>query len=312
MAQARGANARLRAAFEATWGTPPATGFFELPFASCDIGANQPLETDNLLGQGREPQEPSRGDVDAGGTLSVPMDARAFGVWLKGLLGNPTTTGAGPYVHTFTSGAALLPSIASEIGNPEVPSYSMTTGLLVDSITMPFPNTGFPNATVTMIGKGETVAAASAAGTPTVIALQRFSRYQAAVTREGAELGFITNAEITYANGLDRAYFLGGGGDAGAVDPALVALSGSITSRFANTILLDDAQGGAPVSLEFSYTIDATASLVITVPRVFLPRARRSIQGPGGIEATYNWQAARQDGGGPSMTAVLTNDQATY
>lgn len=53
MSRAYGANARLAAAFEATYGTPPAADFSRLPFVSCSLGSEQGLIASDLLGYQR-------------------------------------------------------------------------------------------------------------------------------------------------------------------------------------------------------------------------------------------------------------------
>lgn len=50
MARARGANAIMAAAFEATYGTAPATGYQKLPFVSSALGDEQDLIASDLLG----------------------------------------------------------------------------------------------------------------------------------------------------------------------------------------------------------------------------------------------------------------------
>ena len=165
---------------------------------------------------------------------------------------------------------------------------------------------------MTLIGVDETVAGTSGAGTPTTLSTQRFSRFQGSIKRETVDLGNITAAELTYGNNLDTARFISGSAAVGAIDPSDVGLSGSLTARFADLTLLNDASAATGIELEFAYTVDANTSLVITVHEARLPRAKRTIQGPGGIEATYNWQASRQSGGGQSLTAVLKNDVASY
>jgi hypothetical protein len=53
MARAQGARAQMALAFETTYGMPPASGFIKMPFASTTLGAEQPLQTSELLGYAR-------------------------------------------------------------------------------------------------------------------------------------------------------------------------------------------------------------------------------------------------------------------
>jgi hypothetical protein len=123
MARAYGANAQLLGKFETVYGTPPSGNYIKFPFVSSDLGSEQGLIASDLLGQGRDPSQPIRDVIRVEGNVVVPVDLRNFGHWLKALFGAPTTTGTGPYTHTFVSGAASLPSLALEVGMPEVPIF---------------------------------------------------------------------------------------------------------------------------------------------------------------------------------------------
>ena len=83
MARAQGARALMALAFETTYGTPPVGGFTRMPFASTSLGAEQPLLNSELLGYGRDPLAPIKDAVTADGDVVVPLDAEAFGFWLR-------------------------------------------------------------------------------------------------------------------------------------------------------------------------------------------------------------------------------------
>jgi len=84
-------------AFETVYGTAPASGYTRVPFSSTSLGSEQPLISSELLGYGREPTAPINDAVTAAGDVVVPIDAEAFGFWLKATFGAPTTTGTGPW-----------------------------------------------------------------------------------------------------------------------------------------------------------------------------------------------------------------------
>ena len=104
MARAQGARARMALAFETVYGSPPTSGYTRVPFASTTLGSEQPLITSELLGYGRDPTAPIKDAVTADGDIVVPIDAAAFGFWLKAAFGEPTTSGSGAWTHEFRSG----------------------------------------------------------------------------------------------------------------------------------------------------------------------------------------------------------------
>jgi len=313
MARARGANAVMAAAFETTYGTAPVSGFKKLPFVSSALGDEQNLIASDLLGYGREPLPPSRDVVNNDGDAVVPVDLRNFGYWLKLLMGAPTSVdNSGVHTHTFVSGALTLPSMAIEIGMPEVPSFGMNVGVRANTMKIQLQRSGLLNATMSLIAQGETKATSSAAGSPSEAVIERFSQFMGEIKRNGTALGHIVSAELTYANNLDKVEVIRPDGRIEDADPAMVAVTGSVNVRFADTVLLDQATSGDPCELSFGWAIDADKSLLFTIHSAFLPKPKTPIQGPGGIQATFAWQAAKDPTLHKTCTAVLINDVAAY
>lgn len=313
MARARGANAVMAAAFETTYGTPPVAGYKKLPFVSSALGDEQNLIASDLLGYGREPLPPSRDVVNNEGDVVVPVDLRNFGYWLKLLLGAPTTVdNSGVYTHTFVSGALTLPSMSIEVGMPEVPSYGMNFGVRANSMKIQLQRSGLLNATMSLIAQGETKAGASAAGSPTEAAIERFSQFMGEIKRDGTSLGHIVSAELTYSNNLDKVEVIRPDGRIEDADPAVVAVSGTVNVRFADTVLLDQAVAGTACELSFGWAIGADKSLLFTLHEVYLPKPKQPISGPGGIQAAFAFQAAEDPALQKTMTVALENDVSTY
>ncbi len=312
MPRAQGARSQLAAAFETTYGIAPASGFMQMPFASASLGAEQPLLASELLGYGRDPLAPLKDAVTADGDIKVPLDAEAFGFWLKAAFGNPTTTGTTNKTHTFKSGSWNLPSMAIEVAMPEIPRFAMYTGCVLDQLSIAMQRSGLLTADVKLVAQGETVATATAAGTPTAYALQRFGHFNGAIRRNGTALGNIVSADLTYANNVERIETIRNDGRIDGADPSIAALTGKIDVRFADTTLMDQALNGTSASLEFSWTISANVSLTITAHAVYLPRPRVEIQGPQGIQASFDWQAAHDPVAGQMCTVVLKNQVGNY
>jgi len=82
--------------------------------------------------------------------------------------------------------------------------------------------------------------------------------------------------------------------------------------RIADNKLLNQAISGTSCALEFGYGLPSGESLTVSVPRVFLPRPRREIQGPQGIQMSFDWQAAQQESGAPMVTITLMNNTEMF
>ncbi len=312
MTRAQGARAQMALAFETTYGTPPASGFTRMPFASTTLGAEQPLLASELLGYGRDPLAPIKDAVTCDGDVVIPIDAASIGFWLKAAFGAPTTSGTTTKTHTFQSGNWNLPSFAIETGMPEVPRYAMYAGCKLDSLSWQMGRSGLLTATARVIAQGETATTTSTAGTLADLALTRFGHFNGSIKRNGQPIGNVVTADITYANNLDRVETIRADGKIEGADPSIAALTGNIAVRFADQALVTQAINGEACTLEFEYAVAGGVGLKLTAHAVYLPRPRVEIAGPQGIQATFDWQAALAADPGRMCTVVLTNTIVGY
>lgn len=316
--RARGSNAIAKACFEATPGIVPAAsaGWFSLPFSSHGLGEERGLIEDDLVGNGREMQDPVHDVASNDGDLVVPVDARNFGNVLKLFFGGPETEpgpGGTPtyYEHLFVSGASTLPSLSIEIGSPEVPAFSVHRGARGNQLKIGMARSGLLNATCSLIAIGETdvVNATVGAANPVELAVVRFPQAAGSVKKDGVTLGSVVSTDFTYSNNLEKAETITADGRIEDSDPGKAQMTGSITIRFADKALLTAASSGTPVDLSFGWTV-GDHSLMFEVPRVFLPKTKRPITGPAGIQATFNFQASGALG--PVCSVTLKNDVEGY
>ncbi|SDE90163.1 phage tail tube protein [Limimaricola pyoseonensis] len=313
MARAKGSRAQVAVGFETTYGTPPAAGkFWRMPFSREDVGGTRGLLASNLLGYGRDEQDPVLDGQVVDGGATIPVDKRALGVWLKGLLGAPTTTGTGPYTHVFKSGAQVLPSMSIEIGMPEVPSFAMNKGARVNTLGIEMRPRGLIDATVAVLAKGEVKAPTTAIGTPVDFEVERFSSFTGSVKRDGGVLANVVGASFNYSNNLEGVETIRDDGEVEDIDPGMSQLRGSITVRYASRDLMDLAEAATPIELELGYRVSASEAFTLVAHRVFLPKPKVSIDGPGGIQAEYQWQASRDATEGVAATFTLVNDISNY
>ena len=85
-----------------------------------------------------------------------------------------------------------------------------------------------------------------------------------------------------------------------------------MTVRFDGATLVAEATNGDPVALEYGYSFADGYSLRFELPRVFLPKPKYAISGPGGVEASFDWRGAYDEGEETMLRAYLSNDVANY
>jgi hypothetical protein len=312
MPRAIGANCRLLVRPETAYGTQATGNYRQMPFLSCDLGAEQPLLDADVIGVGssRDPAAPFLDTVTVQGQAVVPIDLVNIGHWLRLLLGAPTTTGSNPnFIHTFGSGAAALPSNSVELGFPDVPSYAMMTGVRADAIELDFSPSGPATATLRMIGQGEARGTTSGGGTPTTSAYTAFQKPQGSISRGGSALAQITAANLTFSNNMEAVRTIRADRRIEGADPGIASATGRLTARFENTTLLNQAQNAQSAEFAFAYTIDANRSLGFTLHEVYLALAKTPVEGPGGVEAAFDFRAAFNPTATRMMTVVLRNQQ---
>jgi hypothetical protein len=313
MPRAIGANCRVNMFPEATYGTAPGGNWRRMPFMSVDLGAEQPLLDNAIIGAGnnRDAAAPFQDTVTVQGSAVVPIDQINIGHWLRLLLGAPATTGSNPnFVHTFGSGAAVLPSNAIEIAYPDVPSFDVCTGVRANTLEIDFSPAGPATATFGLMAQGSTRGGATGAGTPTSAAIALFNKAQGSILRNASPLAQVTAARMTFSNNMEAVRTIRADRRIEGVDPGICQATGQITVRFENTTLLTQAQDGTASSFEFAYTLNANRSLTLTLHEVYLGLAKTPVEGPGGVEATFDFRAAFNTVATRMMTAVLRNDQA--
>jgi hypothetical protein len=318
--RASGADAQLLAAFEANYGViPDGSGggiYHKMLFASSGLSEARPLGEDPLLGLGRATLDPFYDASSTDGDIVVPIDLRAFGMWLKAALGAPATVdnGDGTYNHTFTAGGDV-PSLTLEIGHTKLatPRYNKFAGVKINTIAFDMARTGAARATVSVVAQGEEPKTQTPAdATPEEFALVRFNQGKGSINVGGNRLGNVTAGNLSFSNNLDLVETLREDGKIDGADETTASVSGSINVRFSTDTTLEDAiNSEAPLSLEYRYLIpDTSYAIIFTIPRVFLPKPKREISGPGGISASFDWQASGADTA--IMTVTLINDVAAY
>lgn len=412
--RAYGSNASLLLARETAYGQKATGNYWKMPFNSNNLGAEQDLIDDPVLGFGRDPLAPIRDVISDTGDIVVPLDPRYMGFWLTGMFGDPVSadvpaegsivfdalpqendtitingtvftfvsgTAAGDEIeiqgtiiqtideavtvlnnstdnnvdvatysratgteilsiihdtagaagnaftlaasnatvsagtlqgggteHKFLSGKLDLPSYSLEVGMPEVPAFFVHVGTMLNSIAFDFQQSGAAAATINAIAQGEDRFAVTQGGTPQSLAFKRIGQFHGAIKSAGERLANVTAASVNYSNNLETIPEIRDDLKIGGSDPTIGSLTGSIETRFANTEMLDKAISGTPIDLEFSYTPEPGLRIVLEAHEAHLKRPKTPVTGPGGIQASFDFQASLNTAAGQMLTVSLVND----
>ena len=83
-----------------------------------------------------------------------------------------------------------------------------------------------------------------------------------------------------------------------------------MSSQIKNTTQLAQAQASTSAEFALAFIIDANRGLTITLHEVYQALAKTPIEGPAGVEASFDFRAAFNATATRMMTAVLRNQQA--
>lgn len=321
-ARAAGSDAVHLVAKEATYGTAIAgPGVYRrTPLRSYSLGAEQALEDDPVWNRSNpDDSDPSLGALNVTGDLVAPMDSRGAGLLLSMALGAAVTVDNGDdtYTHTWKSGKDLF-SYSHQIGHPKltVPKWRTLLGVKAGGLQFPMARNGRALATIPLIAQSEvkdTTGARDAA--PLSYGYLPFNNATGGITVDGDPLANITAAQFNYSTGLEAIETIRADMMIDGADEGLRTLSGSASLRFGTDSTLDDlADANTPTAMVFSFSLPSQPDwgLSFQMPRVFFPKTKKPVEGPGGIAITANWRAAFDQTAGYMLGVVLTNDVPSY
>jgi len=312
--QAKGARTRTVIDFETIFGANPGAKAGKiLPVNTNEVAAKQSLTNPATLRGIRMDDIPVLGRVSIDGSLQVPLDLTAIGYWLKGLLGQDTVTGTGPYVHTFKVPTAALPSMVISKEFLDIAQTFIYNGIKISELKLPFGQDGEVVATMTVMGATRTIQTTAYDAACTAVVMNRLNTFQAALKEGGATIATVLSGDLAINNGLDgNSYCVGAGTARGDIPEGIAACTGTLKALFADVSLINKGINQTETSLTLTYTSGAN-SLVFSFPEVMYDVVDVPVTGAVGLAATLNWRAYwNNDAGNSPVIITLTNGQATY
>ena len=315
----RGKTANLLFGTQADFATIAAGNYTRTLFYSESLAEASPFETDPILGlprdNNRDATRPADGLASLSGDLVVPVDVNHFPYWLTALFGAADTTGAGPYVHTFTSGKEVLPYLTIEVEKRAGAAFFQSLGCLASALNLDWTRAaGFRQATVAILGRNQVKSGASVGGTPPAI-LDRapLSAAQGLLRINGVTAAHVLGGSLAYANNPEEDQSLNGTPYAsGMLLDQDATATGAIRLRYVDETYYDLMLAGNPVAMELEFSSGAGAKVVFAMPAVrFEKGGFAPVSGPGGLQAELNWRAEQTDAA-PMLTVTVTNGVVSY
>lgn len=297
---------------EAVYGTGVVVDTF-MPVLSANMTIDEGYLRSAAIRAGRRTRSPGRlGAKTVGASVDMELPNTSIATLLKHMLGDVDTTGAGPYVHTFTpgehSGLSMTVQVGIEDSGGTVRPFTLTGSKVNQaSISCSVGELAQMSADITAqdYTTGTALAAASYAS-----GLVPFTFIEGAVTVNGSAVASARSATLNINKGLktDR-YVLGSRLIREQVEQDHFEVTTEITADFDSLTLFDLIAAGTQV--ESTLTFDnGTETLVVTTHGQIIGDPP-SLTNPGIEEQTIRLDHSSATSDADTITVVLTNSEAT-
>lgn len=306
--------AQIGYAQEVTVGTPVTVTRF-IPLVSESIQTERErLESAGIIGGRRVLQslQWNGGNLTSGGDIQHELYTRGLGLLFSNIFGTVVTSGAGPYVHTFTPGDLLGKALTVQVGRPGSSGtvYPFTyAGCKVQSAEIACSAGEIATLGLTVVGMTESTATGLAVATYPTGYGKPFKFNHGSVTIGGVSTK-VKSATITIENGLDDGRrFIG----QQTIDEPLEAdyrmYGGTLDIEFTDLTHYNRFVAGTEHALVLNFTA-GTESLVITC-NVRFDGETPAVGGRELLRQGLAFKCISTGADSTAITAVMTNSDVT-
>lgn len=313
--QARGELTKLILQFQTAARTAPVTPAGKvIPFTNYGLGRDPKRQDNPSLNNSPLANRSDAGNPLVSGPLESIFDLRTIGYLLKLLLGQPVTTGAGPYVHTFPVNLTDRPYALMELQQLDISKFMRTLDVRANKLAWDITSTD-QNIKVDLLAGEELDPIPTAAfdAAPTSVASFRANSGSGKIwDGAGATLGTVVGGNIEINNNMNAQELADGLPGYGHFPVGDMLFSGKLKAVFDGAGAWELARAGTLTRLKIvsGATIGAsTFTLAVDMPYVELFEKAVAKAGRSGLYAEMDWKAVY---GATLPTVVLTNDVVSY
>lgn len=315
MALKSGIAAQLGVKAETTWGTFVApTRFYPLISESLTEEIDR-LESEGIIAGQRvlRSEQWAAGNVDVGGDIQTELFQQGMGALLKACFGAVSTTGSGPYTHTFTPGDLTDDHLSVQVGKPDVAGTVQPFsfyGMKVSDWELSIDAGGLVKMTNSLIGKQLATSDALATASFGTGAATPFTFRHATASIAGGAAN-VKKFTIKGSNGLDGdRRFIGSEYRAEPLEADLREYSGTVDLEFESLTQCNRFRNANEVALVSTISAGAAASLTITM-NVRFDGSTPEVDGRGIVQLSAPYKCIGTSTDASAITAVLVSNDTT-
>lgn len=300
---------------ESTWGTAVTVDRFT-PLVSESVTEEiERMESEGIVPGARvlRSAQWAAGNVEISGDVGFELYQQGVGLWFRHMFGAVSTTGAGPYTHTFTPGDLTDDSFTLQIGKPDVSGTVQPFTYAGCSITeweLAAKAGELVTLGVSIVGKslatGTALATASfgtGSGTP-------FTFVHSSVTVGGSAAN-VKEITLKGTNGLaDDRRFIGSSAIAQPLEEELREYSGELVLEFESLTQMNYFRNATENALVLAISAGASASVTITT-NVRWDGSTPEVDGRGIVELKAPFKCVGSSTDASAITAVMINSDST-
>lgn len=291
MAQIAGTDILVGLYDETTFGlTPSDPSGIVLAYKSLGVSASQESVVNDIITSGRGVSRPGKGNIDVTGSLVTTFAPATCAFFLKHIFGEPT---AGVY----TPGALPPGFIIEKDYTSKVASrVERFNGCRVKSATFTFNQSGYVDLSIDIAGKRYGIYPEVLDSALTEYEHEAWTGFQGIVKLNGVRIGGVMSGSVTIDNEIDTSMYAFPGpddtpGERMSLPEGLAKITGQMEVVFENFDLIDIANAGTAVSLEWVYTNADGKKITFAITPCEIPLTSPTIESRSGLKVTYSFSA---------------------